>query len=129
MPVRVASRRHRVGPFRVTVGGRGVSTVALALGPVSWRLWSRTNRRRGLSSVNLPGPFTYTPPAARSRLTAAERAAARRRARRRRGALAVVAVLGLLTAATGGADGRVLVALASVAVLAGVGYLRRRRSP
>jgi Protein of unknown function (DUF4236) len=124
MPVRARSRA-RFGPLYLNITDRGITSVTLRLGPASWRLWSRAGRRRGLSSVNLPGPFTWTPPA-RGR-TVAERAAAHRRALRRRAVLAVAAVLGLLTAAAHGADGRVLVALAAVAAVAGVGYLRRRR--
>ncbi|WP_261554168.1 DUF4236 domain-containing protein [Frankia tisae] len=52
------TRRPRYGPFYVNVSERGVSSVTLKLGRISWRVWSR-NRRGGLSSVDLPGPFSY----------------------------------------------------------------------
>ncbi|ABW16236.1 DUF4236 domain-containing protein [Frankia sp. Mgl5] len=52
------TRRPRYGPFHVNVSENGVSSVTLKLGRVSWRVWSK-NRRGGLSSVDLPGPFSY----------------------------------------------------------------------
>ncbi|MCM3925388.1 DUF4236 domain-containing protein [Frankia sp. AiPs1] len=52
------TRRPRYGPFHVNVSEQGVSSVTLKLGRVSWRVWSR-HRRGGLSSVDLPGPFSY----------------------------------------------------------------------
>jgi hypothetical protein len=54
------TRRPRYGPFRVNVSEHGVSSVTLKLGRVSWRVWSRRDRRRrGLTSIDLPGPFSY----------------------------------------------------------------------
>jgi hypothetical protein len=55
------TRRPRYGPFHVNVGEHGVSSVTFKLGRVSWRVWSRREggRRRGLSSIDLPGPFSY----------------------------------------------------------------------
>nr|WP_261561460.1 DUF4236 domain-containing protein [Frankia tisae] len=37
-----------------------MSTLSCSSSPgrISWRVWSR-NRRGGLSSVDLPGPFSY----------------------------------------------------------------------
>lgn len=60
------TRRFRVGPFVLNAGLRGLSSVSLRLGPVSWRLWSR-HHERGVSSVDLPGPLSYRPPARRRR--------------------------------------------------------------
>jgi hypothetical protein len=57
MGLRYARRPH-YGPFYVNVSEHGVSSVTLKLGRVSWRVWSR-RRRAGLSSVDLPGPFSY----------------------------------------------------------------------
>ncbi|SNQ47337.1 conserved hypothetical protein [Frankia canadensis] len=53
------TRRPRYGPFHLNISEQGVSSVTLKLGRVSWRVWSRDRRRRGLSSVDLPGPFSY----------------------------------------------------------------------
>lgn len=58
------TRRPHYGPFYVNVSENGVSSVTLKLGRISWRVWSRRSRR-GLSSVDLPGPFSYRRPARR----------------------------------------------------------------
>ncbi|WP_084010490.1 DUF4236 domain-containing protein [Pseudofrankia sp. DC12] len=52
------TRRPRIGPFHLNVSEHGVSSVTLKLGRVSWRVWSK-QRTSGLSSVDLPGPFSY----------------------------------------------------------------------
>lgn len=54
--------RPRFGPFVVNTGrDMRPSSVTLRLGPISWRLWSRRGARRGVSSVDLPGPYSYRP--------------------------------------------------------------------
>jgi Protein of unknown function (DUF4236) len=52
------TRRPRYGPFHVNMSENGVQSVTLKMGRVSWRVWSK-RRRSGLSSVDLPGPFSY----------------------------------------------------------------------
>ncbi|MBL7490116.1 DUF4236 domain-containing protein [Frankia sp. AgB1.9] len=52
------TRRPKIGPFHMNVGEHGVSSVTLKLGRVSWRVWSKRGHG-GLSSVDLPGPFSY----------------------------------------------------------------------
>ncbi|KJE19724.1 hypothetical protein FF36_05979 [Frankia torreyi] len=126
MPIRVRAQR-RLGPLRATITERGLSSVTLRVGRTSWRLWSRTGGRRGLTSVNLPGPLSWRP-AARPR-TAGQRAAAAGRSRRRWLLLTVLALVILAGAAAHGVDGRPLAALAVTAAVCGAGYLHRRRRP
>lgn len=125
MAVRVTAR-PRYGPVRVNMGRRGVSSVTVRLGPVSWRLWSRT-ARPGLSSVDLPGPLSWRPSA--GRLTAAGRAARRVRIARRWAVLSVLALAVTAAVVTEyGPDRRTVLALVGV-VAATVGrYLLARRA-
>jgi hypothetical protein len=52
------TRRPRYGPFHVNISEHGVQSVTLKVGRISWRVWSRRHRG-GLSSIDLPGPFSY----------------------------------------------------------------------
>ena len=53
--------RPNFGPFAVNTGrDMRPSSVTLKIGPFRYRLWSRRSRR-GLSSVDLPGPVSYRP--------------------------------------------------------------------
>ncbi len=52
--------RPKIGPFRINMGSHGPSSISLKLGPVTWRVWSR-RQRSGMSSVDLPGPFSWRP--------------------------------------------------------------------
>jgi TRAP-type C4-dicarboxylate transport system permease small subunit len=114
--------RPKAGPFRFNTGTRGLTSVTLKLGPVSWRLWSRTGRT-GLSSVDLPGPLSWRAPA--KPLT--EKAARRRR---RRALLAGAAVVGLVVAAVAGWPGWTVVAMAALWAVLAVSWVRlsRRRT-
>lgn len=60
MSFRITTRK-RLGPVVLNFGTKGVSSVALALGPVRYRVWSRTGSPQGVTSVNLPGPVSYRP--------------------------------------------------------------------
>jgi hypothetical protein len=123
MALRVTARPG-LGPLRFNTGTRGLTSVTLKLGPVSWRLWSRTGRA-GLSSVDLPGPVSYRPP--RRRLNATERAIRHARITRRRGWLAALDVAALIAGAVLGWPGEALVAFAVGAVLFAATYVRLRR--
>jgi hypothetical protein len=57
--------RPRVGPFAVnTDKALRPTSVTFKLGPLTYRLWSRRSRR-GVSSVDLPGPWSWRPAARR----------------------------------------------------------------
>jgi Protein of unknown function (DUF4236) len=47
-------RRLSLGPLRLNVTGRGLTSVALVLGPLTWNL----TRRR--TTVDLPGGLSWT---------------------------------------------------------------------
>lgn len=60
MPIRNTGR-STVGPFVVNYGKTGTpSSVSAKLGPLTFRLWSRTYEA-GVSSIDLPGPFSQRP--------------------------------------------------------------------
>lgn len=51
--------RPRVGPFAVNTDKTLQPTsVTFKLGPLTYRLWSRRSRQ-GVSSVDLPGPWSW----------------------------------------------------------------------
>jgi hypothetical protein len=116
--------RPKVGPFRFNAGTRGLTSVTFTLGPVSWRLWSRTGRT-GLSSVDLPGPLSWRAPT--RRLTAAEKAARRARTARRRAWLAVLAAAGAVAAAVAGWSAPTPAGLTAAALLWCVSRVLARR--
>ena len=60
--------RRTLGPFVLNGGLRGLSSVSVRLGPITVRVWDRT-ARRGVSSVDLPGPWSYRPSLRRRRDT------------------------------------------------------------
>jgi hypothetical protein len=45
--------RPSIGPFRLNIGRRGLSSVSLKLGPFT------RNFRRNTTTVDLPGPFSW----------------------------------------------------------------------
>lgn len=55
--------RYTVGPFTINASRTGApSSVSIGAGPVRFRVWSRKgNQRPGVSSVDLPGPWSYRP--------------------------------------------------------------------
>lgn len=59
MGIRYTGRRT-IGPFVLNGGLGGLSSVSVKVGPVSVRVWSR-HHARGVSSVDLPGPWSYRP--------------------------------------------------------------------
>lgn len=115
--------RPRIGPIRINTSTRGVSSVTLKLGPISWRLWSRTGYR-GLSSVDLPGPWSWR--ASTRRPNAAQREVAAGRRQRRRALRADLAAAGLIVGAVLGAPIWVLIALGVLAVVTALAWLRHR---
>lgn len=60
------TNRSRFGPLRFNMGTNGLSSVSLKAGPVTMRLWSR-RQRSGVSSVDLPGHWSWRPSARRRR--------------------------------------------------------------
>lgn len=57
----ISTWRPSFGPFRVNTGRRlRPTSVTMRLGPVSFRVWS-PGVRRGISSIDLPGPFSFRP--------------------------------------------------------------------
>lgn len=52
-------KRVSAGPLKFQFTQNGLSSVSLKVGPITSRLWSRTQSRRSVSSVNLPGGFSY----------------------------------------------------------------------
>lgn len=52
--------RPRFGPFAVNTGTKGVTSVSMRVLGVTVRLWDRRGRR-GVSSIDLPGPVSYRP--------------------------------------------------------------------
>ncbi|MCK9898613.1 DUF4236 domain-containing protein [Frankia sp. Cpl3] len=46
------------------MGAQGLSSVSMKAGPFTWRLWSR-RQRAGMSSVDLPGHWSWRPSARR----------------------------------------------------------------
>lgn len=57
--------RPTLGPFALNTGSdMRPSSLTVKVGPVRLRLWSRS-ARRGVSSVDLPGPVSYRPSAPR----------------------------------------------------------------
>lgn len=53
--------RTTIGPFTVNYGKNAApSSVSVGIGPARFTVWSRT-RRAGLSSLDLPGPYSYRP--------------------------------------------------------------------
>ena len=58
MPLRNTRRSH-IGPLVVNYSADSrPSSVSLKLGPTTFALWSRT-KKAGLSSVDLPGSYSY----------------------------------------------------------------------
>ncbi len=53
--------RPALGPLRFNTGREGLTSIALALGPITLRLWSSDNAEPGVSSVDLPGPISVRP--------------------------------------------------------------------
>lgn len=49
---------RRIGPVRLHFGTRGLTSASVRVGPVTYRLWSRRGDT-GVSSVDLPGPWSY----------------------------------------------------------------------
>lgn len=123
MPLRVTAR-PRLGPLRINTSTRGVTSVTLKLGPVSWRLWSRTSRS-GLSSVDLPGPLSWR--GSTRRLNATERQALHGRRLRRRAVLVDLVAAGLAAAAILGAAGWILAALAVLLIVTAWRYVALQR--
>ena len=52
------TKRKRVGPFRLNFGRRGLSSVSLRLGFISWSVWSK-DYEPGVSSYDLPSGLSY----------------------------------------------------------------------
>lgn len=50
--------RPRLGPLIMNMGRNGPSSLSLAVGPIRYRLWSRTHKQ-GLSSLDLPGGMSF----------------------------------------------------------------------
>jgi Protein of unknown function (DUF4236) len=123
MSLRVTAR-PRIGPLRINTGRSGITSVTLKLGPVSWRLWSRTSRT-GLSSVDLPGPLSWR--ASIRRLNVTEREVARHRRLRRRGIAVDLIAAGLIAATVRGAPDGALIALAVLLGLTAWRYLAADR--
>jgi hypothetical protein len=124
MPVRVTGR-PRLGPLRFNYSAKGLTSVALKLGPITWRLWSRTGFR-GLSSVDLPGPWSWR--ARTARPTAAQRQALAARTQRRRAIRADLAAAGLLAAAVLAAPHWVLIGLGALTAATTLAWLAGRRT-
>lgn len=56
------TKRSNVGPFVVHYSMKGVSSIGFKMGLLTYRLWSRDpNAKRGMTSVDLPGPISYRP--------------------------------------------------------------------
>lgn len=54
--------RTTIGPITVNYAASGrPSSVSIGLGPARFRLWSQRGDGAGLSSVDLPGPWSYRP--------------------------------------------------------------------
>lgn len=53
--------RPKFGPFVLNFGAKGLTSVSLRLFGTSTRIWSATGKKNGLTSVDLPGPFSYRP--------------------------------------------------------------------
>lgn len=55
--------RPTFGPFMVNTGrDMRPTSVTMKVGPTRVRLWSRNkSQRRGVSSIDLPGPISYRP--------------------------------------------------------------------
>ncbi|RYI20430.1 DUF4236 domain-containing protein [Dermacoccus sp. 147Ba] len=59
--------RTTLGPLTVNYGATGrPSSVSVGLGPVRFRVWSHKGTT-GVSSVDLPGPWSYRPNSTKSR--------------------------------------------------------------
>ncbi len=58
------TNRSKAGPLRFNMGAQGLSSVSMKAGPFTWRLWSR-RQRAGMSSVDLPGHWSWRPSARR----------------------------------------------------------------
>lgn len=53
--------RPQIGPFRLNFNNKmQISTVALRLFGITFRIWSRS-QKTGISSYDLPGPISYRP--------------------------------------------------------------------
>lgn len=50
--------RPRLGPLIMNMGRNGPSSLSLAMGPMRYRLWSRTHKQ-GFSSLDLPGGMSF----------------------------------------------------------------------
>lgn len=58
--------RVNLGPATVNLGKGGAPTsVSLHLGPARFRVWDAKGRPSAVTSVDLPGPFSYRPPQGR----------------------------------------------------------------
>jgi|GEM_PF-2887521 len=54
--------RTTIGPISVNYAASGrPSSVSIGLGPARFRLWSQRGDSAGLSSLDLPGPWSYRP--------------------------------------------------------------------
>lgn len=54
-------RRRKFGPFYLNSGDHGLNSVSLKLGPASFKVWDKKGRKKGLTSVDLPGGYSYRP--------------------------------------------------------------------
>lgn len=122
MPVRVTGR-PRFGPLRFNYSIKGLTSIAFKAGPITWRLWSRTGFR-GLSSVDLPGPWSWRAPTGRP--NAAQREVLAGRRQRRRALRADLAAAGLIAGAVLGAPTWVLIVLGALAAVTALAWLRHR---
>lgn len=54
--------RSTIGPFTVNYGKNAMpSSVSVGVGPLRFRVWSKSGAPRGVSSIDLPGPYSYRP--------------------------------------------------------------------